>query len=78
MKYVIIFFVMVFSLSLGFMEAERDTTIVIKYSDEFRVFSSPELVEEKGDYFILDTDEWEFMVYDGYEIKEGTEIYIKK
>ena len=28
--------------------------------------------------FILDTDEWEYIVYDGYEIKEGTEIYIKK
>ncbi len=29
MNYVIIFFVMVFSLSLGFMEAERDTIISV-------------------------------------------------
>ncbi len=74
MKYVIIFFVMVFSLSLGFMEAERNDWDAY-FKEEMRVQDS--LWQEIQRI----NSEWELIIYEGnclMGIDYGDSIMVKK
>ncbi len=61
MSYVIMFFVMVFSLTTYFVEVERDTTIAIEYSDEFMTFTPERMVEIKPDTITTFEDEMKLL-----------------
>jgi len=86
MNYVIIFFVTVFCLSVGFKQAERDSTFKISdvsyrkgmeiQDSLWQIIKAIELLDNK--YYILDKRYYEKMLHDGYDIREGTEIYIKR
>ncbi len=91
MNYVIIFFVMVFSLSTYFVEAERDTTVSVECTDWGKIAkSATEGMNFKEGMKVIDSlwnviqrinNEWELIRYEGnclMGVEYGDSIMVKK
>ena len=91
MNYVIIFFVMVFSLSTYFVEAERDTTARVECTDWEKIAkSATERMNFKEGMKVIDSlwnviqridNEWELIRYEGnclMGVEYGDSIMVKK
>ena len=78
MKYVIIFFVMVFSLSVGFEEAERDTTVK-SLTEGMNFKEGMEVVDSLWKEIQRINNEWELIRYEGdIGIDYGDSVMVKR